>query len=244
MAEELYTPKYDGIIFDLDGTLIDSLEDLIDACNSMLGHYGLPPKSYEEGKGLIGRGIRNLVKRALPEEMGRDESLLDEAEAFMKADYATRYIRKTRPYDGIKELIRYLHVKRIPFGICTNKPIEAAREIVDGLFDIKEFVDVIGQQVGQPRKPDPTQTLALAEKMGVAPERCIYMGDSKVDYETAKNAGMLPVLCTWGFTAPRELEVFKDAIWIKKPHRAIDAFKYGFDMYSIFGECKDDELKG
>ena len=244
MAEEMYHFKYDGIIFDLDGTLINSLEDLTDACNTMLAHYGLPAKTYEEGKTLIGCGLRVMTKRALPDEMAADEALVDKALALLKADYKTRYTNKTVPYKGIKELLRYLYVENIPYAVCTNKPIEAAREIVNTLFPVNDFVDVIGQQEGQPRKPDPTQTLALAKRMGVAPERCIYMGDSVVDYETAKNAGMLPVLCTWGFT--RNLDDFKafdDAIWINKPMRVTNALKYGDEMYEIFGENKEDELK-
>lgn len=240
---ETYQPKFDGIIFDLDGTLVNSLEDLMDACNEMMKHYGLPVHSYEIGKTFIGRGLRNLAKRALPVEMAEDTKILDEAEAIIKAEYAKRYTRKTLPYPGVKDLLRYLHVKKVPFAICTNKPDNAAKEVVDALFDIGEFVDVVGQNAGKPRKPDPTQALEIAEKMGVTPEKCIYMGDSAVDYETAKNAGMMPVLCTWGFTSPEALMAYDDAIWIKNPLRAIDALKYGFEMYEVFNEKKMDELK-
>lgn len=242
-ANELFKPRYSGIIFDLDGTLINSLEDLIDACNQVMLHYGLELKTYQEGKKLIGRGLRNLIKRAVTPEMAKDEALVDEAVALMKAEYAKRYTHKTVAYDGIKDLLRYLHVHKIPFAVCTNKPDSAAKTIVDALFDISEFVDVVGQNDSKPRKPDPTQTLEIAAKMGLDPKDCIYMGDSSVDYETAKNAGMLPVLCTWGFTDPEKLMQYDDAIWIKNPLRAIDALKYGDQMYEIFNEKKQDELK-
>lgn len=241
--KEVFKPCYDGIIFDLDGTLINSLEDLVDSCNQVMLHYGLKLKTYNEGKKLIGRGLRNLIKRALPQEMAKDEALVDEALALMKAEYAKRYTKKTAPYEGIKDLLRHLHVHKIPFAVCTNKPDAAAKIIVESLFDIGEFVAVVGQNDDKPRKPDPTQTLEIAEKMGVNPARCIYMGDSVVDYNTAKNAGMLPVLCTWGFTKPEELMAYEDAIWIKTPYRAIAALKYGSQMYEIFDEKKIDELK-
>ncbi len=168
-AKELFKPRYSGIIFDLDGTLINSLEDLVDACNQVMLHYGLELKSYQEGKKLIGRGLRNLIKRAVTPEMAKDEALVDEAVALMKAEYAKRYTHKTMAYDGIRDLLRYLHVHKIPFAVCTNKPDSAAKTIVDALFDISEFVDVVGQNDNKPRKPDPTQTLEVAAKMGVAP---------------------------------------------------------------------------
>ena len=150
-AKELFKPRYSGIIFDLDGTLINSLEDLIDACNQVMLHYGLELKSYQEGKKLIGRGLKNLIKRAVTPEMAKDEALVDEAVALMKAEYAKRYTHKTVAYDGIKDLLRYLHVHKIPFAVCTNKPDGAAKTIVDALFDIGEFVDVVGQNDNMPR---------------------------------------------------------------------------------------------
>ena len=96
-AKELFKPRYSGIIFDLDGTLINSLEDLVDACNQVMLHYGLELKSYQEGKKLIGRGLRNLIKRAVTPEMAKDEALVDEAVALMKDEYAKRYTHKTVP---------------------------------------------------------------------------------------------------------------------------------------------------
>lgn len=203
MKSESYK-KFQAVIFDLDGTLIDSLEDLTDACNAMLAHYDLPPKSYEEGKTLIGRGLRNLVKRALPESM-RSEEIIEEAHQLMQSEYAKRYTNKTRPYEGIKETLAFLQANNIPFALNTNKPDHAAKIIIDAMFDIEDFTDVIGQSDDWPRKPDPTMALKLADKMHVAPEDCIYCGDSLVDYETGINAGMHPLLCTWGFTKPEVL---------------------------------------
>ncbi|MDO4289042.1 MAG: HAD-IA family hydrolase [Eubacterium sp.] len=241
--EDVFTPAYKGIIFDLDGTLINSLEDLTDALNQVMKRYGCPLKTYEEGRRLIGRGLKNLVFRALGAPLNQDEALVEEALALMKAEYAKRYVYKTQPYEGIRDLLRYLHVHRIPFAVCTNKPDAAAKKIVETLFEDDTFVAVVGQNEGKPRKPDPTQTLEVAAKMGVAPGECIYMGDSMVDYETAKNAGMLPVLCTWGFEDQEKLLACGDAIWIKNPLRAADALKYGHKMYEIFNEKKESQLK-
>ncbi|MEF9917868.1 MAG: HAD family hydrolase [Eubacterium sp.] len=243
MLELVYKPKYDGIIFDLDGTLVNSLEDLVDACNTVMRHYGCPLKTYEEGKKLIGRGLRNLIQRALTKELSENEQIVDEALAIMKIAYAKCYVHKTKAYEGIQDLLRYLHCHNIPFAVCTNKPDDAAKIIVETIFSNDKFVDVVGQNDDKPRKPDPTQTLEVAAKMGVNPEKCIYMGDSAIDYKTAKNAGMLPVLCTWGFTEPKELMKYTDAIWIKNPLRAIGALKYGDEMYTVFNEKKSDEIK-
>lgn len=241
--EAVFTPAYKGVIFDLDGTLINSLEDLVDALNQVMKHYDLPLKTYAEGKKLIGRGLRNLVSRALDAPMNQDEALVDEALACMREAYAKRYVRKTVPYEGISDLLRYLHVHRIPFAVCTNKPDAAAKEIVATLFPDDKFVAVVGQNEGKPRKPDPTQVFEVAEQMGVAPAECIYMGDSMVDYNTAKNAGMLPVLCTWGFEDVEKLMACDDAIWIKNPLRLADALKYGHQMYEIFHEKKESQLQ-
>lgn len=210
-----------GIIFDLDGTLIDSLEDLTDACNDVLREHGFPEKTYEEGKKLIGNGIRVLMQRALPEDRALDAAFVDQVTAQMKTCYARRYTNKTKAYDGIREVLTALKERQIPFGICTNKPDEAAGIIVSALFDRDAFIDVVGQRDSRPKKPDPTQTLALAAQMGVAPENCIYAGDSTVDYETAKNAGMLPLLCTWGFTDASVLKAYKDAVCIDTPARIL-----------------------
>lgn len=190
----------------------------------MLASYGYPQKTYEQGRLLIGRGIRKLVEGALPAALRDDTALLDEAERRMKAEYKRRYTNKTVPYAGIPGLLAFLADRGIPCGICTNKPIEAARSIAWTLFGKEPFVDVIGQQAGQHRKPEPTQTLALAKAMGVAPADCIYMGDSWVDYETAVNAGMLPVLCSWGFSTPEQLSEFSDAVLIHSPEEVRQAF--------------------
>lgn len=208
--------RYKGIVFDLDGTLVNSLEDLTDACNDVMDSYRLPQKTYEEGRRLIGRGLRNLIKGALPKAMAEDVLVLDEAERRIKTAYAKRYTNKTRPYPGIVSLLETLKAKGISFGVCTNKPDDAAKMVVAALFNAGDFVDIRGQRNDKPRKPDPAQTLEVAAKMGVRPEECLYVGDSSIDYETGKNAGMQPVLCLWGFGDKKQLLAYDDAACIQE----------------------------
>lgn len=209
--------KYKGIIFDLDGTLIDSVEDLVDALNRTLSHYGFESKSYAVGKTLIGRGLRMLVADSVPQSYAEDDVFLDEATEMIKAEYAKGYVAKTRPYDGIEDMLSTLKAKGIQYAVCTNKPDNAAKIIVKELFDGDSFVDIVGLLDSTPRKPDPTETLNICGKMGITPQECIYMGDTSVDYHTAKNAGMLPLLCAWGFTDYDKLAELDDAVVIRHP---------------------------
>lgn len=213
-----------AVIFDLDGTLVDSLQDLTDACNAVMASYGLPDKTYEEGKTLIGRGLRNLITRALPETM-RDETTITEAHRRMLNEYAKRYTAKTKPYEGISEVLSFLKGKGIPFALNTNKPDGPAKLIVNTLLNGDDFVDIVGDREDHPRKPDPAMALVLAEKMGVAPTQCVYCGDSAVDYETAVNGGMLPLICTWGFTAPAVLHQLEDAFFVENPRELLVFFQ-------------------
>lgn len=236
--------KYKGIVFDLDGTLVNSLEDLIDSTNAIMKFHRFPTHSYEEGKKLIGRGIRNLTRDAMPEEHRDSEALVNELTDMVRAEYAGNYLKKTKPYPGITKLLDYLIANKIPFAVCTNKPDQEAKALVRALFKEYHFVDVVGFTKEALRKPNPATTLALAEKMGVKPEECLYVGDSIVDYETAISAGMLPVLCTWGFESIEVITQFDDAIWIHNPMRIVDALRYGKEMYAVFNEKPDPNPKG
>lgn len=233
--------KYKGVIFDLDGTLINSLEDLIDSCNEIMKYYEFPTYSYEDGKKLIGRGLRNLTKDAIPEKYQSDDVFIDKLTDMIRAEYAKRLIKKTRPYKGIINLLDALTVRDIPMAVLTNKPDPAAKAIVNALFKDYKFIDVIGFTRDEIRKPNPKVTLALAEKMGVKPEECLYVGDSTVDYETAINAGMLPVLGTWGFEDPKVITKLEKSIWVHNPMRILDALAYGKEMYSVFNESPNPD---
>ena len=244
MKNMLIEPKYQGIVFDLDGTLINSLADLIDSLNIVMEYYDLPPKTYEEGKKLIGRGLRNLVKRALPRKLSQIDSIVDEALQIMLDEYSKRRTNKTRPYENVQFLLDYMNNHEIPIGVCSNKEDLLANQIVRELFPNTAFELVLGQKEDEYRKPDPTPALKVAGALGLSPDQCLYLGDSVIDYQAAKNAGMLPVLCTWGYTKADQLMQFEDAIWIKNPIRAIDALKYGRDMYRIFQKNEKKVIRG
>ncbi|WP_296561599.1 HAD family hydrolase [uncultured Acetobacterium sp.] len=231
--------KYKGIIFDLDGTLVNSLEDLIDSVNAILKYNRLPVHSYEEGKKLIGRGLRNLVRDAVPENYRDNDPYVDELTEMLKAEYATNYRNKTKPYPGVTKLLDYLKIHEIPFSVCTNKPDAAAKSLIHGLFPDYHFVDVIGFTRDELRKPNPETSVKLAQKMGVKPQDCLFVGDSTIDYETALRAGMLPVLCTWGFESFEVLTKLDEAIWLHNPMRIVEALRYGKEMYSLFNEIPD-----
>lgn len=230
MEEKMH--KYKAIVFDLDGTLINSLEDLIDACNTVMENHGFPTYSYENGKRLIGRGLRNLTRDAMPEKYRSDDAFVDALTEMLRAEYGKNYTNKTKPYQGITEVLNYLETNHIPYGVCTNKPDQAAKSLVQILFGEYHFVEVVGFISDELRKPNPAATLALAEKMGAKPEECLYVGDSLVDYETGTNAGMLPVLCTWGFESPEVMKKLANEIWINNPSQIIAALRDGKELVS------------
>ena len=193
-------------IFDLDGTLIDSLEDLADSANAMLAGYGFPSHDVDLYRLMVGNGSRKLIERCLPEESRKDAAFIDEALARYKQEYEVRLTAKTRPYAGILTMLARLRDMQVPMAVCTNKHQSAADAITAALFPAGTFREVIGDTEGMPRKPDPAKVLRLAENMGVKPEKVAYFGDTSVDMDTAKNAGAVALGVTWGFRSREELE--------------------------------------
>ncbi len=196
---------YEAAIFDLDGTLVDSLADLADSANLLLEHYGFPTHPEDAYRYFVGNGSRKLMERCLPKEKVEDGPFVEEALERYKAIYAKRILNKTRPYEGILPMLERLRSEDLPLGICTNKHQSAAEAIVDALFPKGMFQRVVGDKPGLPRKPNPTKVLAMAKEFGVQPERVAYFGDTSVDMDTAKNAGFLPVGVLWGFRPKEEL---------------------------------------
>lgn len=209
--------QYKAAIFDLDGTLIDSLEDLANSANAMLESYGFPTHPVDPYRYFVGNGSRKLMERCLPKEKGADPVFVDEALARYKKIYAEHTQDKTRPYDGILEMLAALKRMNIPMGICTNKHQSAAEEIVKAMFPADMFATVIGDQPGLPRKPDPKKVLRMAEEYGVRPEETAYFGDTSVDMDTAVNAGMFPIGVLWGFRPKEELTEHGAKVLLEKP---------------------------
>ena len=197
--------KYLAAIFDMDGTLINSLEDLADSVNEAMDHYGFAHHTLEEYRYFVGNGARKLIKRSIPKDKAQDEDFVSEVLYYYNSCYERHLTNKTKPYEGIIELLQKLQALKIPLGVCTNKQQFAADEIVSAMFPAKMFDAVIGDSKGLPRKPDPTKVLKIAAQFKVEPNQVAYFGDTSVDMETAHNAGFLSVGVTWGFRPKSEL---------------------------------------
>lgn len=187
-----------GVIFDLDGTLLDTLPDLGDAMNRMLSQFGFPQRSRQEHQNAICYGAREFVKRSLPENK-RDENTVNCALSAYRTYYTAACTVCTHPYDGIVALLDRLTDKGVLVAVYSNKPMAQTRQVVQHYFGDISFVSVVGHLDGTPVKPDPTAALAIAEKMDLTPTEIAFVGDSDVDMQTARNAGMLPVGVLWGY---------------------------------------------
>jgi len=213
---------YRGAIFDMDGTLVDTLADLYDSVNEMLAHYNLPLRRLDEVRQFVGNGARKLMIRSLPS----DCDFVDDALAYYNDCYARNCTNKVKPYAGIMECLAALAAKKIPLGICTNKQHFAAIEIAEKILAPIKFSYVSGDEPGQPRKPDPTRALEGAKKFSVAPEDIAYFGDTAVDMETAKNAGFLPIGVTWGFRPRSELVNSGAKIIVDHPQEILERINF------------------
>lgn len=186
-----------AIIFDLDGTLVESLPGIAASLNRALSLHGLPGHSHASVRGFIGDGAKMLVTRALT-----GVSRLDLLESVVKSfaeDYAISWPSGTSAYPGIPELLENLSGRGIPLAVLSNKPHPFTVEIVGALFPDITFAAILGNREGLPHKPDPAGALEIAASLGVSPENCILIGDSTMDLDTAKNAGMRSIAVTWGY---------------------------------------------
>lgn len=195
---------FDGVIFDLDGTLVDTLEDIADAMDRVLALEGAPAHTYDEYRYLIGHGIRNLVTAALPEAR-RDDETVDRCYERLIDDYGAKSLVKTRLYDGAADLVRALRQAEVKLAVHSNKADALTRSIVDALLDPRDFEVVAGARPGVPLKPDPAVALEIAAGFDVAPGRIAYVGDSQVDMRTATASGMIAIGAAWGFRTKDEL---------------------------------------
>lgn len=198
--------RIQAVLFDLDGTLLDTLEDLASSGNAVLRKRGHPEHSVDSYRHFIGAGMANLVRRIFPEGSRPTEGEeLDTAVADYKAEYALRWQSSTVAYSGIPELLDALTEQGIGLGVLSNKAQAFTEQCVTAFLGDWNWGVVLGQRDGIPVKPDPAGALEGAEKLGVPPETCAFVGDSGVDMQTAVSAGMLPVGVTWGFREAKEL---------------------------------------
>lgn len=194
-----------AVLFDLDGTLIDSLADLGEAVNRTLRDLGCPTHPNERYREFIGEGARTLVKRALPAPLDQDEEWVDRALAMYQAHYAACWRDQTRPYEGVMALLNELRQQGVPLGVISNKPQAFTELCVNHFFPDLGFAVVFGQRDAVPRKPDPAAAADAARVIGCETGDCVYVGDSGVDMRFAKAAGMRGVGVTWGFRSEGEL---------------------------------------
>ena len=195
--------KYKCVIFDLDGTLVDTIEDIAAAMNHTLKARGFPELSAAEYRERVGWGIERLAFLSLPEgERSKETAAVIAGEA--ASFYAEKPYKYSRPYPGIPELISALVSKRIKTAVLTNKPDPAAQKVIAGLFPPGSFDYVRGEIFGSPRKPDPSCVWDLLTELDLTPARVIIAGDSEVDMELALSSGCFPLGVAWGYR-PREV---------------------------------------
>ena len=185
-----------AIIFDLDGTLLDTLEDLTNAVNAALEHCGMPLRSLDEVRCFVGNGLRNLMIRAVPD--GEENPKFEEALSFLKDYYAVHCKDNTGPYPGIMEMLDELKERGITMAIVSNKIDSAVKELDKEYFN-GYMSAAIGEMEGVARKPAPDTVLKALEECDLKPEDAIYVGDSDVDIATAKNTGIPCISVSWGF---------------------------------------------
>lgn len=193
-----------AVLFDLDGTLLDTLDDLADSVNIVLAERGLPAHPVEAYRYFVGDGAATLMHRVLP---AAHQTPHEEAGclAHFRAVYATRWNLKTRPYAGIPEMLSSLAARGVKLAVLSNKPHDATLQCVTGLLQPTRFDVVQGQTSSIAKKPDPVGALAIARELGIQPGEFLYVGDTATDMQTAVRAGMIPVGVLWGFRTADEL---------------------------------------
>ena len=216
--------KYKAVLFDVDGTLLDSIEDLTHSMNTVLDRFGFPLHSVESYKYFVGEGIETLVYRALPENR-RDEEIHRKCVVAMREEYGKRWAEKTRPYEGVPELLDALTRQGVKMTILSNKPDDFTKLIVRRLLPHWRFDPVLGARPSVPKKPDPTGALEIARHVGMSPDQFLYLGDSKTDIQTARAAGMYPVGALWGFRTREELIENGAVVVICKPTDLLELLK-------------------
>lgn len=191
-----------GCIFDLDGTLVDSLMDLALSANEVLRNHQLPEHDISQYNHFVGNGVKKLMERALGDE---HLDILDECLKEFQDIYSKRYLDHTCPYEGIVELIETLYQQGIKLAVVTNKPHHMAIQIVEHLFPHK-FISIFGQQDAYPIKPNPESVYFALMAMKLGRQECFFIGDSDVDIETGYHADMETIGVSWGFRGRDELE--------------------------------------
>jgi phosphoglycolate phosphatase len=208
--------KFRALISDLDGTLLDTLQDLADSVNVALARMGLPQHPLEAYRYFVGDGRRLMALRSLPEDK-RDEETLESLLAHIGEVYSVHYMDHSQPFPGIPELLDTLTADGVRLSVLSNKPHYYTAPIVAKVLSRWNFEVVAGESPEVPKKPDPTGALRIITQMNLKPEECLYIGDSGVDMQTAVAAGMYPVGVLWGYRTADELRDNGAQVLVQQP---------------------------
>lgn len=208
------------VIFDLDGTLLDTLEDLAYASNLVLAECGHPEHPVEKYRYFVGDGLRVLMERIVPSTCTPAD--IDHCCTLFNRIYGEYWDRATRPYPGIDEMLQQLGRVGVRLAVLSNKPHQFTTVYVDRFFPGHRFDLVFGQREGVKKKPDPAGAYEIAEKLGVRPAQCIYVGDTAVDMQTGKSAGMFTIGVLWGFRTLEELKENNADLIVHHPREIVD----------------------
>jgi phosphoglycolate phosphatase len=200
----LSTAAKRAVLFDLDGTLLDTLADLGESMNAALAELGCATHPLDAYRRFVGDGMQNLARRALPADR-RDPATVASCVERMLGIYGERWDRETRPYPGIEALVAELERRGVPVAVLSNKPDDLTRAVVERYFGARRFAAVAGARADTQRKPDPAGALAIARALDCAPSTELYVGDTDTDMRTAVSAGMVPIGALWGFRDADEL---------------------------------------
>lgn len=212
--EDIRVMKIDTIIFDMDGTVLNTLDDLTTSMNYVMEKFGFPRHSLEEYRHAFGNGIRYALEETAPS--GTTSDVIDEMVTVFKGHYDKHCLDETRPYDGIIELMKELKKRGFKMAIVSNKIDSAVKELNDRFF--KDVVDVaIGEKQGIKRKPAPDMVYEALKELGSSFDNAVYVGDSEVDYATAKNASLPCISVLWGFRDKFCLEEVGAGIFAQVP---------------------------
>ena len=217
---------FKAVLFDLDGTLLDTLEDISLSMNAVLSRHGFPTHDMDAYRYFVGDGAGMLVRRAIPERIQDEEIVGKYIKEFLDG-YDGGQNLNTRPYPGIEETLNGLSERRIRLAILSNKPHKATIDFVTKFLGKWKFDIVFGERDGVPRKPDPAGALQVARFFELESRKILYVGDTGVDMKTAVAAGMYPVGALWGFRSRDELENSGAKVMIKRPQEILEIVDYG-----------------
>ena len=205
-----------AVIFDLDGTLLDTLEDLANASNFALKSSGFETHDIKDYTRFVGNGRYKLIERIVPDKYKQDKEIINNVLRLFDTYYGEHMVDMTKPYDGIIEMIEELKERNMKIAVVSNKPHEFAEDVVRRYFG-DSFEITYGQRPNHPTKPDPKTVYEVMESLNIKEDECIYVGDSDVDVNTAKNAGVKSVGVAWGFRGEGELREAGADFIIKTP---------------------------